>query len=305
MEIKTLINELKELDETQKIDRINKIRLELHKISPFKNEPVDCVLWVKNEEVKANDYNPNVVAPPEMELLGVSIEQDGYTQPIVTFKEKNNGIEVIDGFHRCGKEFESIKKRVKEYLPIVIVNQNRTDKGDRIASTIRHNRARGKHTIDGMAEIVIDLKKRNWSDKKNKRNANEFNILNKIGLGINTFDKLTKETKLSKATVNKHLKRLINEGKVKKELDTEGHIRYRSTIDKKYLTDLAIKSSRAVFENTKREFENMGKMIEDITSLLPEGEKGSLSSILKSGYKKMGKTFKELEEELIDKEVKK
>jgi ParB-like chromosome segregation protein Spo0J len=117
--------------------------------------------------VYANDYNPNSVAPPEMELLAHSIDHDGYTQPIVAW-ETDKGYEVVDGFHRSrvGKEVESVNKRVKGYLPIVVVNKDNTNINDRMSSTIRHNRARGKHSIDGMAEIVVDLKKRNWSDAK-------------------------------------------------------------------------------------------------------------------------------------------
>ena len=89
-----------------KIDIINKIKTKIHESSPLKEEPVDCVLWVKNEAVHANDYNPNSVAPPEMELLRLSIQADGYTQPIVTMQEEQGTREVIDGFHRSrvGKE---------------------------------------------------------------------------------------------------------------------------------------------------------------------------------------------------------
>lgn len=152
----------------EKILTINEIKKQLHEISPFKNEPVDCVLWVKNDDIHANDYNPNSVAPPEMKLLEHSITEDGYTQPIVTMKEPEGTREVIDGFHRnrVGKECESVSNRIYGYLPVVTINEHREDKGDRIAATIRHNRARGKHKIDAMSEIVIDLKKRNWSDKK-------------------------------------------------------------------------------------------------------------------------------------------
>lgn len=150
-----------------KIDTINELKKELHRISPFKNEPVDCVLWVKNSSVEANDYNPNSVAPPEMKLLEISITNDGYTQPIVTFDEVEKRV-VVDGFHRnrVGKESPTIRERVHGYLPVVTINESQTDKGDRIASTIRHNRARGKHKVDSMSEIVVELKKRNWSDEK-------------------------------------------------------------------------------------------------------------------------------------------
>lgn len=165
--IKILNKIEKEKNIDKKIEYINEVKLYLHSISPLKNDPVDCVLWVKNEEVFANDYNPNNVAPPEMELLKVSILEDGFTQPIVTLKTEK-GREVIDGFHRnrVGKECEEVKNRILGYLPVVSINEDRIDRGDRIASTIRHNRARGKHKIDSMSDIVVELKRRNWSDEK-------------------------------------------------------------------------------------------------------------------------------------------
>lgn len=166
-QITEILSALDEMDNEVKIEAINRIKIALHEKSPFKEEPVDCVLWVASDKVQANDYNPNSVAPPEMRLLEHSIAEDGYTQPIVTF-ERDGLNEVVDGFHRnrVGKESKKIKERILGYLPVVVINQGRTDKGDRIAATIRHNRARGKHRIDAMAEIVIDLKRRNWSDEK-------------------------------------------------------------------------------------------------------------------------------------------
>jgi len=96
-----------------------------------------------------------------MELLRVSIEADGFTQPIVVF-QTDIGYEVVDGFHRhkVGRAMNLT------HLPVVVINPDRVDRGDRIASTIRHNRARGKHQIGAMSDIVMELKKRNWSDKK-------------------------------------------------------------------------------------------------------------------------------------------
>lgn len=166
--IQELINQISILDLDAKVKAINEIKIALHEISPFNTEPVDCVLWVKNDSVHANDYNPNSVAPPEMELLRLSIEADGYTQPIVSMLEDNGTREVIDGFHRnrVGKECADIQKRVNGYLPVVTINETRENKADRIASTIRHNRARGKHKVTAMSDIVVDLKKRNWSDEK-------------------------------------------------------------------------------------------------------------------------------------------
>lgn len=158
---------LSSMDVHEKIDAINAIRLELHKASPFAGEPVDCVLWVKNSTVFANDYNPNSVAPAEMKLLELSIVQDGYTQPIVTMPT-SSGSEVVDGFHRnrVGKESKLVRERVKGYLPVVKIKSDRADKPDRMAATIRHNRARGAHKVDSMSEIVVELKRRNWSDEK-------------------------------------------------------------------------------------------------------------------------------------------
>lgn len=165
--IDQVINDLINSFDENKIEIINKIKLALHKHSPFKEEPVDCVLWVPQSEIVANDYNPNSVAPPEMKLLERSIQEDGYTQPIVAWKV-NGHYEVVDGFHRnrIGKESLLVKTRINGYLPITIINDSRIDRGDRISATIRHNRARGKHKIGAMSDIVVELKRRNWSDNK-------------------------------------------------------------------------------------------------------------------------------------------
>lgn len=162
-----LFSELDHQSEESKIETINELRKLLHKYSPFATEPVDCVMWVKAEQIQSNDYNPNAVAPPEMKLLEHSIVEDGYTQPIVAW-ENGSVIEVVDGFHRnrVGRECAAVRKRIKGYLPVTIINENREDRGDRIAATIRHNRARGKHQVEAMSDIVIELKRRNWSDEK-------------------------------------------------------------------------------------------------------------------------------------------
>lgn len=166
--VESIIQDLMVLDLVDRVDALNEVKRMLHKASPFSDEPVDCVEWVSSIAVRANDYNPNSVAPPEMKLLEVSIIEDGYTQPIVTFQEDNGNREVVDGFHRnrVGKESKLVHKRLHGYLPVVTINSERTDKGDRMAATIRHNRARGKHRVDAMSDIVIDLKKRNWTDEK-------------------------------------------------------------------------------------------------------------------------------------------
>ncbi len=177
------------LSDEEKIEAINAIRLELHALSPFAGEPVDCVIWVKGEDVLSNDYNPNSVAPPEMRLLEHSIGEDGYTQPIVAWRTDEH-FEVIDGFHRnrVGKECPAIKKRILGYLPLTVINSDREERSDRIASTIRHNRARGKHKVQAMSDIVVELKRRNWSDEK---------IGNELGMDPDEVLRLTQITGLA------------------------------------------------------------------------------------------------------------
>ncbi len=125
------------------------------------NMPVLNVKMVNINDVEANDYNPNSVASPEMKLLKLSIEQDGYTQPIVVYyaKEVNKYI-IVDGFHRyrCAKEYFNLKE-----IPVVVIDKNIED---RMASTIRHNRARGTHAIKSMSELVLSLLKKGWDDNK-------------------------------------------------------------------------------------------------------------------------------------------
>lgn len=154
-------------DLNTRVELVNAVRRELARHSPFASEPVDLVEWIPADQVTANDYNPNSVAPPEMELLRLSITADGYTQPIVTNAE--DGIRVVvDGFHRhrVGRECPDVQARVHGYLPVVQIRAARTDRADRIAATIRHNRARGKHQVIAMSDIVLELKRRNWSDAK-------------------------------------------------------------------------------------------------------------------------------------------
>lgn len=166
-ECKALFFDIGQLPLDERVDAINQLREMLHAISPFNSEPVDFVKWVKNPLVQANDYNPNSVAPPEMELLRLSISADGYTQPIVSMPV-GDAYEVIDGFHRhrVGKDCADIQSRVHGYLPLVQIRASQADRNDRMAATIRHNRARGKHKVEAMSDIVVELKRRFWSDEK-------------------------------------------------------------------------------------------------------------------------------------------
>ena len=130
------------------------------------HNPVSRVLWVPIDRVFANNYNPNSVALIEMRLLYVSIRHDGYTQPIVTvYDAKHDRYVIVDGFHRYSvmKRYPDIYQKNHGLLPIVVI-----DKGmnDRRASTIRHNRARGKHSIEGMSALIVDMLADGWSDER-------------------------------------------------------------------------------------------------------------------------------------------
>lgn len=196
MDYKSIREEILSIESIEeRAEAINNIKRMLKEVSPWSAEPVECVQWVKSDLVIANDYNPNSVAPPEMQLLHTSIQEDGYTQPIVVWQ--HDGIyEVVDGFHRnrVGKEYADVKERIHGYLPVVVINNDREDKGDRIASTIRHNRARGKHRVEAMSDIVIELKRRNWSDAK---------IGRELGMDADEVLRLTQITGLAEMFADK------------------------------------------------------------------------------------------------------
>lgn len=166
--VEVLSNTIASLPLDEKVEALNEAREALHSVSPFKNEPIDFVRWIFTDSVHANDYNPNSVAPPEMALLEHSIDHDGFTQPVVGWQDNDNSYEVVDGFHRTtvAKRSDSVRERLIGYMPIVAIQAKNIDRNDRVASTIRHNRARGKHKVESMSDIVIELKKRNWSDTR-------------------------------------------------------------------------------------------------------------------------------------------
>lgn len=140
-----------------KIEFLNELRTFISSLSPQKSQPVDRILWVPVDIVQANDYNPNSVASIEMELLYVSISHDGYTQPIVTVYDKELGKYIIvDGFHRyfIAKTKADISKRINGRIPIVVIDKDITE---RMASTVRHNRARGEHMVTGMSNLVFQM----------------------------------------------------------------------------------------------------------------------------------------------------
>ena len=164
----------KELERSNnKTEDIAAIRDVLFEYSDKKHNPVDNVRWVNFNLVEANDYNPNAVAKREMKLLYTSISHDGYTQPIVTIYDREKGKYVIvDGFHRYATMVynKDLQKLNNSMVPVVVIDE---DINNRMASTIRHNRARGKHSIQGMSNIVLNMLKNGWSDAE---------ICNELGL---------------------------------------------------------------------------------------------------------------------------
>ena len=127
-------------------------------------DPVSSVRWVPVEQVEANDYNPNIVASNELRLLYLSVLHDGFTQPVVTIHDKDRDKYIIvDGFHRylVATRYADIRERCHGLLPIVVIDKSIND---RMASTVRHNRARGKHNISGMADIVFKMLDGGWGE---------------------------------------------------------------------------------------------------------------------------------------------
>jgi len=172
----SLIKELQaaydEVEEKQEF--LNALRTHIvRELSPRGSQPIDNVMWVPIDMVQANDYNPNSVAKNEMRLLYVSISHDGYTQPIVTiYDESIDKYVIVDGFHRyttmrLNKDLQELNGGC---LPIVVIDK---DANDRMAATIRHNRARGKHSVAGMGQIVFKMLQNGATDEQ---------ICNEVGL---------------------------------------------------------------------------------------------------------------------------
>ena len=159
---------------------------------------------VSMEELVANDYNPNSVAGREMALLYTSIKQDGYTQPIVTvWDEKRDKYVIVDGFHRyfVGKNNKDILESTGGRLPVVVLDKTIND---RMASTIRHNRARGSHSVDGMSSMVFAMLDNGWKDE---------DICNHLGMEadellrlkhVTGFSKLFEDAEYNKAWTTKN-----------------------------------------------------------------------------------------------------
>lgn len=143
---------------------VERLRDVLHNLSPQRGQAVDRVRWVPVEEVEANDYNPNAVASVEMGLLYTSIQADSYTQPVVVVRDEERGkFVIVDGFHRYTVMVKNpdIREACNGLLPVVVIEKAIND---RMASTVRHNRARGKHSIQGMSSMVFEMLHNGWQD---------------------------------------------------------------------------------------------------------------------------------------------
>lgn len=160
---------------------------------PIPDDPVSNVRWMAIDRVTPNDYNPNKVARIEMALLLKSIEHDGFTQPIVTYYDEEADLYVIvDGFHRyyCAKETPWLRERTGDRVPIVVIEKSLAE---RMASTVRHNRARGKHSVNGMANTVYAMLEEGLSDA---------DVCNALGLEPEELLKLKHVTGYSKVYEN-------------------------------------------------------------------------------------------------------
>ena len=160
--IQSLIN--LENDSEKKMEYIAELKQAIHECSPVRTQPVDYVKWIHISKVQANDYNPNAVASKEMQLLHTSIKHDGYTQPVVTvYDPEIEKYVIVDGFHRyfCMKTQQDLQESTNSYLPCVVIEK---DINDRMASTVRHNRARGKHSVTGMSNMVFTMLENGWED---------------------------------------------------------------------------------------------------------------------------------------------
>jgi len=184
----TLIEAFNEAED--KVKFVHELRGFIHKVlSPVSSQPIDFVRWVPIDKVQPNDYNPNSVAKIEMGLLYKSIKHDGYTQPVVTiYDEQTDKYIIVDGFHRyftC-KNNPDIYERNHGLLPIVVIEK---DINERMAATVRHNRARGAHSVTGMSNMVFQMLENGWKDEE---------ICNHLGMEAEEILKLKHLTGFSK-----------------------------------------------------------------------------------------------------------
>lgn len=200
-------------------DKLNGLRDLLHELAPNASMPVDIVRWAEIDMVTPNDYNPNHVARAEMLLLLRSILHDGYTQPIVTiWNPEREKYEIVDGFHRYWtmRANAELMERCKGRLPVVVIEK---DMNDRMASTVRHNRARGKHSVTGMASMVFQMLDNGMADEA---------VCNELGMEAEELVRLKHITGFSK---------LFADAEYNRAWETKNQIRLRMSKGQKVTSD--------------------------------------------------------------------
>lgn len=241
------------------------LRNYLHEMSPQKDQPVDAIRWVPIEKVHANDYNPNAVAKNEMKLLHTSISHDGYTQPVVTvYDPEEDRYVIVDGFHRYTtmRLHEDIRERCNGLLPVVVLDK---EINDRMASTVRHNRARGKHSVTGMASMVFQMLENGWDDAA---------ICAELGLEADELIRLKHVTGFSK---------LFEDVEYRNSWETRKQIRMRIEHER---ASHATRKTSASGKKTGAEGEDVDVVYENRKVSAPTNEQISARELeLKSRYK--------------------
>lgn len=177
-QMRQIAPQIAQLPEDEAIEVLNQIAEIFHTVHPLKEHPVTNVQWKRRETIKPNNYNPNEVPPPEMDLLTYSLAENGFAMPLVVVSQKEveeneqtvsePGIEdtIVDGEHRYeASGRKEVAPSLKGYLPITYVKAGRGEKTARMAATLQFN-VHGESTIDGLSQMVLELTKRNWSPER-------------------------------------------------------------------------------------------------------------------------------------------
>lgn len=178
------------MGENPTVEELNEIQAALDALRPF-SSPVGNVAWIPVARIRPNDYNPNSVPPPELSLLYISIARDGFTQPVVVVREGEDFV-IVDGFHRYSVMLlhDDIREAHRGHLPCVVLEKSAAE---RRAATVRHNRARGKHSVSGMAGIVFQMLSEGCTDVE---------VCNELGLDAEELVRLKHVTGFAKLFEN-------------------------------------------------------------------------------------------------------
>ena len=189
----------------ERVERANALMREAEALLPWSGaHPVGKVQWIHIGDVQPNDWNPNAVASEEMRLLHTSISEDGYTQPVVAiYDPESRKYVIVDGFHRWTtmRTFKDVYQTTGGYLPVVVLDK---PVADRMASTIRHNRARGKHSVKGMGNLVFQMLTEGETDST---------ICRKIGVDAEELARLKHITGYSSLFANREYSKAMLTGR--------------------------------------------------------------------------------------------